>query len=313
MPSWNRSEGARSEAMHAGLGESLGARWLREHSAQIEELKYTLWRLVQNPLTITGLVIILLVVTAAAWPALFTKSDPIAPDYSAVLQSPSLSHPFGTDEFGRDILARVVYGAGISIKTAVTVIVISLGIGVPLGITAGYLGGWVDEFIMRVTDVFLAIPGLILAMVVSATLGPSLENVLVALAFVWWPSFARLARGQAVALKESNYVEAGRAIGASKARIILTHILPNALSPIVVMATLDMGSVVLTAAGLSFLGFGAQPPTPEWGVMVTTGRSYIADAWWYVTFPGLAIFLTVMGFNLLGDGLRTILDPRSRR
>lgn len=284
----------------------------KEYAARLGEARYALMRVWQNPLTVVGLFIILFLVVLAVFPGLFAKMDPIRPDYAALLQAPNLAHPFGTDEFGRDIFARVVYGARISLQTGVVVLAISLLIGVPLGVIAGYFGGVIDEVLMRVTDVFLAIPGLILAMAVSASLGPSLLNVMIALAFVWWPSYTRLARGQALSIKENTYVEASRCIGVSPAKIIFTHILPNSLSPIVVMATLDMGAVILTAAGLSFLGFGAQPPTPEWGSMLTTGRSYITSAWWYITFPGLAIFIAVMGFNLLGDGLRTILDPRSR-
>ena len=280
---------------------------------QLKEWQYSFYLFGQNPLTVIGSVLVLILLVAAAFPQALTKYDPILPDYETILEGPSWAHPFGTDEFGRDIFARVTYGARVSVQTAFLVLAIALVLGVPLGIAAGFMGGRVDEIIMRITDVFLAIPGLILAMVISASLGPSLRNVMIALALVWWPSFCRVARGQAISIRESTYIEAARCIGVSRFRIMLTHVLPNSLSPIIVLATLDMGSVILTAAGLSFLGFGAQPPTPEWGVMVTTARSHISDAWWYITFPGAAIFTTVMAFNLIGDGLRTIMDPRSRK
>ncbi|NMB25126.1 MAG: ABC transporter permease [Firmicutes bacterium] len=280
---------------------------------QLKEWQHSFHLFVQNPLTVIGTILVIILLVAAAFPQLLTKHDPILPNYDAILEAPSRAHLFGTDEFGRDIFARVVYGARVSVQTAFLVLTIALLLGVPLGIIAGFMGGKIDETIMRITDVFLAIPGLILAMVISASLGPSLRNVMIALALVWWPSFCRVARGQAISIRESTYIEAARCLGVSRSRIMLTHVLPNSLSPIVVLATLDMGSVILTAAGLSFLGFGAQPPTPEWGVMVTTARSHLSDAWWYITFPGAAIFMTVMAFNLIGDGLRTIMDPRSRK
>mgnify|MGYP003729030919 FL=1 len=193
------------------------------------------------------------------------------------------------------------------------VVGLTLVIGTLLGLVSGFFGGWVDELVMRVSDVFLAFPALILAMAIAAALGPSLENAIVAMVAIWWPRYARVTRGQVLSIREIDFVAAARAAGASSFRIMLRHILPNCISPVVVQATLDLGEVVLTAATLSFIGFGAQPPTPEWGAMVSVGRNFLRDYWWYTTFPGLAILITVMGFNLLGDAVRDILDPRLRR
>ncbi|MGC8873013.1 MAG: nickel transporter permease [Chloroflexia bacterium] len=241
-----------------------------------------------------------------------TPYSPIQMDLSHRLQAPSSSHPFGTDEFGRDILSRVIAGAGISLQAAITVLVLASGVGVLVGCLAGLLGGWVDEILMRTTDLFLAFPALVLAIAVAATLGPSLTNTMIALSTVYWPWYARLIRGQVLSLREREYVLAARCIGATTARIIGWHLLPNVLPILITQLTLDVGYVVLSTAGLSFLGLGAQPPTPEWGAMIMTGRGYMRESWWYTTFPGLALAWTVLGFNLLGDGLRDFLDPRLR-
>ena len=198
-----------------------------------------------------------------------------------------------------------------TLRICTLVVGLTLAIGTVLGLVAGYFGGWVDELVMRVSDVFLAFPALILA--IAAALGPSLENAIVAMVAIWWPRYARVTRGQVLSIREVDFVAAARAAGASSTRIMLRHILPNCISPVVVQATLDFGEVVLTAATLSFIGFGAQPPTPEWGAMVSVGRNFLRDYWWYTTFQGLAILITVMGFNLLGDAVRDILDPRLRR
>jgi len=238
---------------------------------------------------------------------------PLAVDITNRLQPPSVQHFFGTDEFGRDVFSRLLSGAKYSIQTGVVVLAIAIPLGSILGAIAGYFGGKYDEVIMRITDVFLAFPSLILAMAVSAALGPSLQNVMLSLIVVWWPAYARLVRGQALSVRENAYIEAARSMGASRVRIIFQHILPNSISPVIVRATLEMGMVIIWAAGLSFLGFGAQPPSPEWGRLITEGRIYIFQAWWITAFPGLAILLVVLGFNLLGDGLRDILDPKLRR
>jgi len=214
---------------------------------------------------------------------------------------------------GRDILSRVLYGAQISLRIAGLVALIAGVSGSVIGLVCGYFGGLLDEVLMRITDVFMAFPQLVLAMAISSALGPSLENAIIAISLTEWTVFARLARSRALAIREETYVEAARAVGAGKLRILFRHILPLSLSPLVVQVSLEMGGIIRTAASLGFLGLGAQPPTPEWGVMVTAGRNYLPGQWWVSTFPGLAIFLAILGFNLLGDGIRDLLDPRLRR
>jgi peptide/nickel transport system permease protein len=223
---------------------------------------------------------------------------------------PSKTHFFGTDTAGRDIFSRIVYGSRISIQVGVIVVSLAAILGSLIGIFSGYIGGKIDEIIMRITDVFFSIPYLILAMAISAALGPNLMNMMLSLSIVWWPVYARLARGQALLIRESTFIEAAKGLGAGNIRIILRHVLPNSFSPIIVQASLDFGNAILYAAALSFIGLGAQPPTPEWGAMIAMGRDYLRDSWWYPTFPGLAILITVIGFNLLGDGIRDIMDPR---
>lgn len=228
------------------------------------------------------------------------------------LQSPSLTHPFGTDEMGNDILSRVIVGTRTSLWIGLIITGVAVLIGVPLGIFAGYLGGRVRETIMRITDVFLSVPGLALALAIVASLGPGITNCVIALSLVWWPGYVRLIESKTLAVKEELFVEAARAIGATTPRIIFHHILPNCISPLIVKASMDMGMAILAAASLGFIGLGASPPDPEWGSMISVARTYMPNWWWYALFPGLAIYLTVLGFNLFGDGLRDILDPRSR-
>lgn len=223
-------------------------------------------------------------------------------------------HPWGTNELGQDVLTGILLGAAVDMRVAIIVVAATVAIGVALGVVSGFLGGIVDEIIMRITDMFLAIPGLIFALAIAAALGRSLENVLLALVIVYWPSYTRLVRGQALSIRETSYVEAARAVGAKTGRLVFRHILPNALSPVIVAATLDLGTIVLLTAGLSFIGIGAQVETPEWGIMISRGYPYMTSGyWWEFTIPGLAIFLFVLAFNLFGDGLRDILDPRLRR
>lgn len=231
---------------------------------------------------------------------------------SARLTPPCAEFPLGTDDMGRDVLSRVVLGVRISLLTSVVVVVLAATAGTVVGVAAGYFGAWVDEVLMRITDAFLSIPSLVLALAVGASMGPGLLNAQLAIALAWWPWYARLVRSQVLGLRETEFVQAARATGASTARIIFRHILPNCLPPILVQASLDMGYVILTAASLGFLGLGAQPPTAEWGLMVSSGRQLFPRWWWVSTYPGLAIFVTVLLFNLAGDGLRDILDPRSR-
>jgi peptide/nickel transport system permease protein len=226
------------------------------------------------------------------------------------LQAPSLSHPFGTDQVGRDVLSRVLYGARISPLIAVLVLAAACVAGIPLGVAAGYFGGVADEIIMRVTDIFLAFPPLLLALAFAAVLPSGLTSVVIAIAITWWPWYARLARGQAASVAGRRYIEATRALGVQRWRILLRHVLPNSVTPLIVQVSLDVGGVILTASALSFLGLGAQDPVPDWGLMIAEGENYFTTQWWLVTFPGLAILLTALAFTLLGDGLRDRLDPR---
>ncbi len=228
------------------------------------------------------------------------------------LQPPSAAHWLGTDQLGRDLLSRLVYGARISLVIGLTVVLLAGTLGTLVGIVAGYAGGVTEEGLMRVTDVFLAFPPLILAMAIAGALGPSLTNAIIAIAVVTWAIYARLARGQILSLRKQEFVEAARSVGARPSRILLRHLLPNALAPLLVQASFDMGAAIVSAAGLSFIGFGAQPPTPEWGVMISEGRNFISTEPWLSLFPGIAILLAVGAFNVLGDGLRDALDPRLR-
>jgi peptide/nickel transport system permease protein len=239
-------------------------------------------------------------------------ANPIKQVLSARLKPPSAAHWLGTDQLGRDVLSRMMYGARISLLIGIVVVGLAASIGTLVGLVAGYAGGWLDEGLMRVTDVFFAFPALILAMAISGALGPSLTNAMIAIAVVSWPVYARLVRAQVLTLREREYVEAARGLGASADRIVRQHILPNTLAPLLVQASFDMGGAILSAAGLSFIGFGAQPPTAEWGVMISESRNYIATQPWLSLFPGIAILLTVAAFNLIGDGLRDVLDPRLR-
>jgi peptide/nickel transport system permease protein len=229
------------------------------------------------------------------------------------LLAPSVEHYFGTDELGRDIFSRVLFGTRISLNTALLAVGISMLIGIPLGAIAGASEWYIDESIMRITDIFLSFPNLLLAIVIAATLGPSLQNAIVAIAVSWWPWYTRIVRGQAISLRERQFVKAAQAIGTPHYKIVFRHIIPNCVAPVIVQASMDVGGVILTIAALSFLGLGAQAPTPEWGLMINTSRTYFLTAWWYSFFPGMAIFVSVLVFNLLGDGLREVLDPKTRK
>lgn len=263
-----------------------------------------------NALNVVGLSIVLLIVLGAIFAPVLTPYDPTGQHLENRLESPSLEHPLGTDQLGRDVLTRLLYGARISLRIGVAVVGISLAIGTAVGVTAGYAGGYVDEALMRIVDVLLAFPGLLLALVIAGILGPSLTNIMIALAAVGWTRYARVVRGSTLSVTQREFVKASQLMGVSRLRIVGRHVLPNVIGPVVVLATIDMAGVILGTAGLSFLGLGAQPPTPEWGTMIAEGRNYLRDAWWVVNVPGLAIMLAVLGFNLLGDGLRDVLDPR---
>ena len=272
---------------------------------------YVLWR--RNRLMVLGTSIILGLLLVAALAPLLATSNPYEQTLRDRLLAPSAQHLFGTDGLGRDIFSRVLYGARVTLTIALLVAAISTPPGMFMGILAGYLGGAVDEVLMRLADIFLAFPRLILAIAFAAALGPGVENAIIAIAIAQWPSYARLARAETLNVKNNDYIQAMRVLGASKMRIMAGHILPLTLSTIIVRMSLDMGTIILTAAGLGFLGLGAQPPLPEWGLMVSDGRQYLVDQWWVSTLPGLAILVVVMGFNLLGDGIRDVLDPRQRQ
>ncbi|MBW8728657.1 MAG: ABC transporter permease [Inquilinus limosus] len=273
---------------------------------------YRGWRrFATHPLGLAGLAVILLLVVAAVAAPWLTSYDPIAQDMVNRLQPPSAAHWFGTDEFGRDVFARVVYGARTTIYIILLVTVIVAPIGLLIGACAGYLGGWADEILMRVTDIFLSFPGLVLALGFAAALGPGITNAIIAIALTAWPPMARLARAEALSLRKADFIAAVRLQGASRTRIITRHILPMCLPSLVVRLTLNMAGIILTAAGLGFLGLGAQPPLPEWGAMVSTGREFMIDCPWVITAPGIAIAVVSLAFNLAGDALRDVLDPRS--
>ncbi|HEY8541536.1 MAG TPA: nickel transporter permease [Pseudothermotoga sp.] len=279
----------------------------------IEDWKHTFYLWKKTKLAMIGTFIVIGFILMAIFAPLLAPYDPIKTNLPERLKAPSKAHLFGTDQFGRDIFSRVIHGARIEVWIIFLVTVISGTIGVAVGITAGYFGGVIDEILMRITDIFLAFPRLILAMALSAMLGRGLTNAILAISLVEWTVIARLARAEAMKVKSQPYIEAIKAVGASNIRILLFHVLPMCLSPVLVQLTLRMGTIILTAAGLGFLGLGAQPPTPEWGAIVSDGRSYLVQQWWISTFPGLFIAIVVLGFNLLGDGIRDILDPRLRR
>ncbi len=266
----------------------------------------------RQPATIFSLFVVATLLILAVLGSRAAPYDPLAVDLRQKLQAPSAAHPFGTDDMGRDVLSRVIAGTRLSVQTIVVIMVSSVALGLLVGTIAGYFGSYMDEGLMRVTDIFLAFPGLILALAIVAALGPSLLNAMLAISLVWWPWYARMVRGQVLSVKANQYVEAARSIGAGHGRIMMRHVLPNCMMPVIVQASMDMGAVLVTTAGLSFIGLGAQAPTPEWGAMVGIGRRYLLGAWWISTFPGLAIFITVMGLNLLGDALQDVLWSRTK-
>jgi peptide/nickel transport system permease protein len=267
-----------------------------------------------KPAVLGGIIVLAVVIVAVLAPLLAPyPGDVSASHLLRRLQPPSWDHPFGTDNLGRDIFSRVILGTRGALTIALMVVGISMLIGVPLGLVAGYSQGWLSEAIMRVTDIFLAVPQLILALALAQLMGPSLQSAMLALTLTYWPFFTRIVYAEARRLSVSLFIDALQCIGAGGPRILFLHILPNCISPIIVRATIGMGFTILVAAVLGFLGMGATPPDPDWGLAISDSRQYLPEAWWFSTFPGLAIFLTVLGFNLLGDGLRDIVDPRLRR
>jgi peptide/nickel transport system permease protein len=270
--------------------------------------------LVGNRLNLAGVVIVVLFFFMAIFGEALAPYNPIAPDITgAKLHAPSWSHPMGTDHLGRDVMSRVMAGARISLEVAAVVLSFAVAFGTLVGAISGYVGGFVDEVLMRFTDMFLAFPALVLAIAVAASLGRDLKYTMIAVSTVFWPWYARLVRAQVLSIREREFVEAARSIGSSVWRLLFRHILPNAVSVVIIQVTLDVGYAILITSSLSFIGLGAQPPSPEWGTMMAEARNYFRDAWWYTTFPGLALTLTVFAFNVLGDGLQDALDPRSGR
>ena len=272
---------------------------------------YVLWR--RNPITVAGTLIILALLLIAAAAPLLATHDPYNQILAERLLPPSADYWFGSDNLGRDIYSRVIHGSRLTLMIAILVAITSGPLGLMIGVVAGYLGGAVDEILMRVADIFLAFPKLILAIAFAAALGAGLENAILAIAIANWPGYARLARAETLAVRNSDYIQAIRVLGAGRLRIMFLHVTPMCLSTLIVRVSLDMGAIILIAAGLGFLGLGAQPPSPEWGLMVSDGRNYIVDQWWVSTLPGTAILIVVLGFNLVGDGLRDILDPHQRQ
>ena len=269
-------------------------------------------RLARDRAAVAGLVVVAILVVVALLAPAIVPYDPIDQSFRIKLRPPSGEHLLGTDEFGRDVFSRVLVGTRVALSVGIVPVAIALVIGVTLGLIAGYFGGGVDQVVMRLIDVLLAFPWLLLAIGIMAILGPGIQNVVIAVAIVYIPAFARIVRGSVLSIKEKEYVEAARAMGQPTSRIIVRHVLANAWAPIIVLATLSIGQAIIYAAGLSFIGLGTQPPDADWGVMLTSGREYLRDAPWLGFFPGLAILITVLAFNLFGDGLRDALDPRLR-
>ena len=293
----------------SGTGETAWHARFREYGL--------MWRAFRRDrLAVLSLVVIVVFMLAAVFAISLAPYPDQARGKADVMdkfQAPSSEHLLGTDELGRDVLSRLLLGSRSSLGIGFLVVAIAMSIGTPLGAVAGYFGGWLDQAIMRITDVFLSFPALLLAIAISSALGPSLVNAMIAIALTWWPWYTRLARAQAVALKERSFIEAARCVGASGPTIVREHVLPNVLTPALVQATMDIGGAILMGAALSFVGLGVQPPRPDWGNMLTTARMYFVEAPWFAISPGVAILIVSICFNLLGDGVRDVFDPRSRR
>ena len=282
-------------------------------AARWKEFRSFSRRFFRNPLGVVGLLIVVVLLFTAAFAPWLATHDPYLPDLGSRLSAPNGEYWFGADELGRDIYSRLIHGSRLTLLIVALVIVTSAPLGLIIGAVAGTRGGWIDAIFMRVTDVFLAIPKLLLALAFVAALGPGIVNAALAITLTAWPPYARLARAEALTVRNSDYVNAVRLAGASEFRIIVFHVIPMCLSSVIVRMTFDMAGIILTAAGLGFIGLGAQPPLPEWGAMISTGRKFIFDQWWVATVPGIAIFTVSLGFNLLGDALRDLLDPHLRQ
>jgi peptide/nickel transport system permease protein len=282
-------------------------------TGQLARVRTVLARVMQNRFAVFGLVVVVALLFTAVFAPWIAPYEPTEQNYDALKESPSLEHPFGTDTYGRDVFSRVVFGSRYAVFLGVVIVGIEMLIGVSLGLVAGYYGGWTEAGIMRLVDISLSIPAIVLALAIAGMLGGGLFPLIIAVSLVGWRGFARLVRGDVKSVMEEEYIESANAAGLSDLRIITRYVLPNAASSIIVYATLTIPTVILWSAGLSFLGMGVQPPKPEWGAILAAGRGDIDSAWWIATFPGLAIMLTVIGFNGLGDGLRDALDPRQVR
>ncbi len=267
----------------------------------------------RNRLALVGLVFVAAVVLTALLAGVIAPYDPLAMNFDALLVSPSATHPMGTDMLGRDVLSRVLYGSRYALLIGMGVVVLQMVLGGILGLIAGFVGGVVDSLVMRMVDIVWSIPGLVLALALAGALGGGIWVMIIAIAVTGWGQFTRLVRGQVLSLRELDYITAAHAVGAPRRRILFRHVLPNTLGPVIVYTTLEMPTAILASAALSFLGVGAQPPTPEWGALIADGRGLVGFAWWVSTFPGLAIMITALGFNFVGDGLRDVLDPRFER
>jgi peptide/nickel transport system permease protein len=268
--------------------------------------------LLRNPMTLAGLVVIATLILVATFAPWIATHDPLAQDLGAALLSPGAQHWFGTDEYGRDVFSRLVHGSRVTLYIVMLVTLIVGPIGLMVGTVSGYFGGWVDSLFMRITDIFISFPSLVLALAFIAALGPGLEHAVVAIALTAWPPIARLARAETLSLRNADFVVAVKLQGASSLRVIVRHIIPMCLSSVIIRLTMNMASIILTAAALGFLGLGAQAPLPEWGAMISSGRRYMLESWWLVAAPGATIMLVSLAFNLLGDGLRDVLDPRGK-
>lgn len=288
----------------------------RRYGPVVEDMRMNIHIFRKDKLALVGLAMILIFLVVAIFAPLLAPYPAQGlgeSDLESRLEAPSRTHLFGTDRQGRDILSRIMFGLRISLIAAFSVTTAAIAIGVPLGAIAGYYGGLIDEVIMRITDLFLSFPALLLAIIIVSVIGFGLQNAIFAIVISWWPWYTRLVRGITTSLKERAFVEGARSLGISNGRILLRHIIPNCFGPVIIQATVDIGTVILATASLGFIGLGAQPPQPELGLMISEGRDYVLEQWWYATFPGLIIFLLVLSFNLVGDGLRDTFDPRLKR
>jgi peptide/nickel transport system permease protein len=285
--------------------------WVSASTPSRSEARRVLRQLIRKPMVVLGALIILGWVAVSVLAPVLSSRDPVEVNVDNRLAAPSAEHWLGVDGLGRDVLTRVLYGGRVSLPVAAVVVVVASIFGTLYGALAGYLGGWLDEATMRIVDMVLAFPSLILAMAIAAALGPSIQNSMLAMLVVWWPPYARLARGQVLALKARDFVVSAQALGLRERRVLVRHVLPNAVAPSIVLMAMDFGNAIIITAALSFLGLGAVPPTPEWGAMVAEGRELTAQ-WWISTFPGIAILLVALAANFVGDGLRDAIDPKLR-